>query len=114
MQIESRLLSVKRLTPHTPSRILRLREARYDTSCRSALHGLRTPGRTSPAADSRAGTGDTSCRGPPVSESDSDARLGRGAGYVKQTHQLIGRTRGPRVRRRHASCPTAFRLASYY
>src|SRR4030095_16345970 len=55
-----RLLPVTRRAPHTPGRTSRLRAARYDTSRRSALHGLRTPGRTSPVADSRAGTGDTS------------------------------------------------------
>jgi hypothetical protein len=48
MRIAPQRLSVKRLAPHTPSRILRLRVARYDTSCRSAPRALRTPGRTSP------------------------------------------------------------------
>jgi hypothetical protein len=38
MRIAPRLLSVKRLAPHTPSKILRLRVARYDTSCRVQRH----------------------------------------------------------------------------
>jgi len=41
---------------------LRSWAAHYGTSCRSARRGLRTPDRTSPEADSRAGTGDTSHR----------------------------------------------------
>src|SRR5437870_13634206 len=55
------LLPVTRRAPRTLSRITPLRATHYDTSCRSALHGLRTPGRTSPAVDSHAGTEDTSC-----------------------------------------------------
>src|SRR5207302_9172686 len=62
--------------PRTLSRISRLRATRYDTLCRSARHGLHTPGRTSPEADSRVGTGDTSLPslqwiGPGVGQGDS-------------------------------------------
>jgi len=64
MRIAVRLLPGTRRAPRPLSRISRLQATHYDTSCRSVLHGLRTPGRTSPAAGSRAGTGtgDISCR----------------------------------------------------
>src|SRR4030095_3092089 len=81
MGIAVRLLPVPRRPPRTLSNISPQRAARYDTSCRSARYELRTPGRTSPAVDSRAGTGDTSL--PSLQRIERPYRQGEGSPRVR-------------------------------